>query len=88
MSKDFALKLENLKKKKEALDARIQKLSASAKSRERKIDTRKKILIGSYYLDKAVKENTFSEIVHLMNSFLTRDSDRKVFNLTPIKEEK
>lgn len=81
MSKLLQSKLDKLKQKKQALDARIQKIEASHKARERKNDTRRKILIGSYYLDKANKENTFSEIKKLMDKYLTRDSDRKLFDL-------
>ena len=78
-------KLEQLKQKREQLAARIQKIENSGKARERKLDTRKKILIGSYYLDKAKKENSYNAIVQIMDSYLTRDSDRKLFNLEPKK---
>ena len=44
-------KIETLKQKKEQLNARIQKLEALQKSRERKRDTRRKILIGAYFMD-------------------------------------
>ena len=76
-------KLEKLKQKKEIIAARIQKIESAHKSKERKFDTRKKILLGSYYLDKAIKENTMNEVTNLMDIYLIRDSDRKVFNLLP-----
>ena len=76
-------RLEQLKQKKEQLAARIQKIENSRKSNGRKLDTRKKILIGSYYLDKAKKENSYDAIVQIMDSYLTRDSDRKLFGLEP-----
>ena len=40
-------RLENLKKKKEQLSARIQQIEAREKSKQRKQDTRRKILLGS-----------------------------------------
>jgi len=85
MGKDIEQRLEQLKQKKEHLAAQIQKIENSKKSKERKTDTRKKILVGSYYLDKAKKENTYDDIVQIMDEYLTRDSDRKIFNLEPKK---
>ena len=81
MSKNIERVLDKLKQKKDILNARIQKIESSKKSKERKLDTRRKILIGSYYLDKAFKENTYNQVLEIMNSYLTRDSDRKLFNL-------
>jgi len=79
--------LESLKKKRAVLEARIQAAEARTKHAERKQDTRRKILVGSYYLDKAHQENNFEALVKLLDPFLTRDSDRKLFNL-PLKEPK
>ncbi|WP_236869643.1 hypothetical protein [Candidatus Bandiella numerosa] len=55
-------------------------------SKERKDNTRRKILIGSYYLDKANKNNSFDDVVKLMDSYLMRNSDRKLFGLNPVKK--
>lgn len=74
-------RLNQLKQKQQQLAARIQQLEASEKARERKADTRRKILIGAYYLDKARKENTLAELNQLMNEFLTRNADRILFDL-------
>ncbi len=74
-------KLENLKKKQERLKVRIQTLEAAEKLRERKRDTRRKILIGAYYLDKAIQENKWDGIVKRMDVYLTRNSDRVLFDL-------
>ena len=83
MAKDIDTVLDRLKQKKDILAAKIQKIEYSKKSKERKFDTRKKILVGSYYLDKANKENTYNQILEVMDSYLTRDTDRKLFNLKP-----
>jgi hypothetical protein len=56
-------------------------------SKERKDNTRRKILIGSYYLEQANKNNSFDSVVKLMDSYLTRDSDRMLFDLLPIKKQ-
>ena len=58
--------LETLKKRQEKLKQRIQKMEASEKTRERKRETRRKILIGSYYLDLARKNGQYEELVTYM----------------------
>ena len=76
-------RLEILKKQQDQLKAKIQALEASEFSRERKRETRRKILVGAYYLDKARAENRFDDLVKLMDEYLNRDSDRILFNLEP-----
>ena len=78
--------LDSLKKKCDVLNARIRLMQNREQSKERKDNTRCKILIGSYYLDQANKNNSFDDVVKLMDSYLTRDSDRKLFGLTPVKK--
>jgi len=75
-------KVEKLKEKRDMLNARIQKMEASEKSRERKRETRRKILVGAYYLDKARDENKMTEINKIMDGYLTRESDRVLFELS------
>lgn len=75
--------LEKLKGQKAKIEARIQGAEARAKVKTRKQDTRRKILIGAYYLDKARENNSMDEINKLMDKYLSRDSDRKLFDLTP-----
>ncbi len=77
-------RLEKLKAQRAKLEARIQAAESRNKQAERKQDTRRKILIGSYYFDKAQKENNLQEIKKLMDGYLTRHSDRKLFDL-PLK---
>lgn len=75
--------LEKLKAQRAKLEARIQAAEARLKGSERKQDTRRKILVGSYYLDKAHQEGTLDELKKIMEAYLIRDSDRKLFNLNP-----
>ena len=81
-------RLETLKKQQDQLKAKIQALEASEFSRERKRETRRKILVGAYYVDKARSENKFDDLVQLMEGYLNRDSDRVLFNLAPSKKLK
>lgn len=71
--------LEKLKTQRQKLDARIQKMEAMGKVQSRKQDVRRKILIGAYYLGQAIKEGTVPELRKTMNTFLTRESDKKLF---------
>lgn len=80
--------LDSLKKKKEQLNARIQKLKSLQKSRDRKRDTRRKILIGAYFMDKATEEGSLDSLFQQLNSYLTRNSDRELFCLVPMTQEK
>ena len=79
--------LDSLKKKRDIINARIRLMQNKEQSKERKDNTRRKILIGSYYLEQANKNNYFDSIVKLTDSYLTRDSDRMLFDLPPIKKQ-
>lgn len=76
--------LDRLKEQREKLNARIQLVEARAKTSERKQDTRRKILIGSYYLDKARKDEAMHEINKTMAEYLKKDFDRELFGLEPL----
>lgn len=80
-------KIDGLKKKQAQLKAQIQALEAAERSREKKRDTRRKILIGAYYLDQAHQTNRFNEIVDIMDRYLTRESDRALFDLPARKNQ-
>ena len=73
--------LDKLKKQREQLNARIQLLEAAEKTREKKRDTRRKILVGAWYMDKAKQEGTWDDLAQHLDTFLTRSSDRQLFQL-------
>ncbi len=75
--------LERLKAQRDKLEARIQATEARSKTAERKKDTRRKILVGSYYLDQAQKNNQMGDITKQMDGYLKRNSDRKLLAATP-----
>ena len=75
-------KLEELKLKKQKLEAEARKLKSTMSKKERAEDTRRKILLGSLLMAKVEngqwsQENLISEL----DGFLTRDIDRKLFGL-------
>jgi hypothetical protein len=80
--------LDRLKQKRDTITARIQAAEAKQKTGERKRDARRKILVGAYYLDQAIKDNTMAQLTKLMDGFLTRNSDRKLFDLSDLPETK
>lgn len=86
MSKLSKQSLEKLKEQREKLNARIQQKESRLKATERKVDTRKKILVGSYYLDHAIKENKLDVIKSMMDKYLKRNSDRSLFDLELLPE--
>ena len=57
-------KLNILKKKRDQLKARIQSLEAAEKTKERKKDTRRKILIGAFYLDQTRANGSWNAYSH------------------------
>ncbi|WP_235810579.1 mobilization protein [Legionella bozemanae] len=81
-------RLDALKKRKEQLNAQIQKLESLEKARERKRDTRRKILIGSYFIDKANQAGTLFDLYQQMNHYIKRNADRELFHLELVHEEK
>ena len=80
--------LEKLKIKEAQLKARIQMLEAGEKTKERKKDMQRKILFGSFMLQR-VKENDpiALELQAKLSGYLTRDHDRALFDLPPLPKE-
>ena len=71
-------KLKQLKAQKQAIEAREK---TKQKEQERKDDTRRKILLGSYLIKKMENEQDKEKILAELNEYLTEDRDRKLFNL-------
>ena len=71
-------KLKQLKARKQAIEARER---SKQKEQERKDDTRRKILLGSYLIKKMQNEANKEKILAEINEYLTEDRDRKLFNL-------
>lgn len=77
--------IEKLKEQRNKLDARIQAVEAREKSSERKKDIRRKILVGSYYLDQAKQKNEMKKLCQKMADYLKRNSDRQLFDLPDLE---
>jgi len=79
--------IEKLKAQQSKIKERIEQIEAREKVSNRKKETRQKILIGSYYLDKYRSDNKFNELVSLMDDYLKRKSDRVLFDLNTVESE-
>ena len=75
-------KIETLKKKKEQIEARIKNMEAKEKSKAKKLDTRRKILIGVMVMEQMEKDEIVKKkILMNLDGFLTRPMDRMLFDL-------
>lgn len=79
--------LENLLKRQEQIAARIESLKAKEAIQHRKDDTRRKILVGAYVLEKHDKAGTISSLVSELDHFLFKLNDRALFGLPPKNEK-
>jgi len=66
------------------LKAKVTKLEAIERNQAKKIDTRRKILVGSYLINKYIDNP--EGLSKLLDSFLVRDNDRELFGLKPLKK--
>jgi len=74
--------LAELEAKKSQLDARIQKKRAAVRTRQRKLDTRRKIIAGALALEHASIDQAFgAALKRLIDQHVTRPDDRKLFDL-------
>lgn len=69
--------------------AKKQKMEAARRAAETKVlraqDTRKKILLGAFMLDRMGKNPEYAaKAVESLDGFLTRDDDRAMFGLAPL----
>ena len=76
--------LQALKEKRAKIDAQIASLKSREKLKQRKDDTRRKVLIGASIM-KEIEEGRFSEhqLDEIIERNLIRPNDRKLFNLDP-----
>ena len=79
----MASKLEQLLKKQEELKAQIRKEKNKLSQAERKLDTRRKILLGALMIEMIKKgELDEKKIMKRLDSFLSKETDRKLFDFS------
>lgn len=75
-------KLEQLKEKQIQLNNRIKLEENKLKVKDRKVETRKKILIGAMVLKKMESDEAYRDsIIRDLDKYLTTERDRKTFNI-------
>lgn len=87
MSTARALRIDKLKERISQLTNQLQQEQAKERADQRKIDTRKKILLGAMVMNR-MEQGFFARetIREWMDSYLTRDHDRALFDLPPLKK--
>ena len=70
------------------LRERAEKARRELNEANRKLDTRKKIILGSCILS-AVKDGFLHNewVTKLLNKYVTRQSDREIFDLPPLQAD-
>lgn len=83
-------KLKKLEQQQERIKLEISKEKKKGLNQQRKRDTRRKILIGAIVLEEMKKDSSLkTKFDNLLESKLTRDNDRILFELEPLlKKEK
>ncbi len=80
--KNMSKRLDDLLKKREQLNAQIQKEKNKQSQQHRQEDTRRKILLGALMMEMMKKgELDEKKILKRLDGFLTREMDRKLFDL-------
>lgn len=81
----LATKLKQLRAQKQRQEARQRSLNSR---RERREDTRRKILVGAIVLTK-IEQGAFdrAQLMHWLEGALVRDDDRRLFGLTRASTE-
>ena len=81
-------RIEQLEKERATLANKISLLKNQAKESTRRTDLRKKILIGSMFVNLMSKnENLKDQITTRLDKFLKKNIDRKIFNLPLLAKE-
>lgn len=82
--------LEKLLKQRDQLNERIKTAQARERSKSRKADTRKKILIGAIaqtHMDNNPASEFAGELRTLLNRHITKPKDRELLGLSPLTQE-
>lgn len=77
-------KMERKRQRIECLKEEERRLKAQLRAQERRDDTRRKILLGSWILSQTGSD--YRSLGARMNSYLVRAQDRKLFGLPPLPD--
>ncbi|GBR37193.1 mobilization protein [Acetobacter tropicalis] len=71
--------IEKAKQQVEQAKARYQALLARQNAEERKLDTRRKVILGGLLIDAAGKDERFGRVIDELMKRISRDHDNKAF---------
>lgn len=71
--------LERAEKRYEQAKARLQALRNREATKQRKLDTRRKVILGGALVDLAARDDRAAAMIERLLRNLTRDQDRKAF---------
>jgi hypothetical protein len=65
--------------------AKVDKRKAAAATRDRKLDTRKKIIVGALSLEHAEHSDGWKRVLHaVIDQYVFRDEERALFGMSPL----
>jgi len=79
MNRRSETKLDAARNKLEQAKARYQTLLAKQTAEERKLDTRRKVILGGLLIDAAGKDERFGRVIDELVKHISRDHDHKAF---------
>jgi septal ring factor EnvC (AmiA/AmiB activator) len=71
--------IKKLDRKLAQIEAQRERFENQIKTKERKTDTRRKILVGAWAIETAKQEGRLDELYKKVGDYLTRDIDKKLF---------
>ena len=79
-------RLEQLKIQQEQLKNKIRQIEDKEKEKSKKLDTRRKILIGALMLQEMKdKPDTEKTVINKLDKFLTKERDRELFGFATLE---
>lgn len=84
MAKKTNERIAALRKRRAEIDARLSQLEIREKAKERKRDTRRKVIAGAYALEHCEFDPAFkATLFGLLDQYVEREADRALFGLAP-----
>ena len=81
LEREITAQIQKIEEQKRQLEERLVTMRTKKRKQGRYEDTKKKILIGAYFMEKY--KNKMDELVPQLDRFLVRDVDRELFGLAP-----
>ncbi|MFV1607137.1 hypothetical protein VWY06_01960 [Phaeobacter sp. JH20_10] len=80
-------RLEELQQARDKLSAREKAIKARLRSKERKLDARRKIIVGAIALEHCKHDQQWADwLWQVLKNEVTREADRDLLGLPPLKK--